>query len=321
MAGNTVNSIGTNTRKELIPSESQYIPQLVVFITEYLAINFLNLIAVIEFVKQRQLQRRSTHLVIHLAIIDLLAGAVSGPLDILWVGSVCDLWEYTQKIHLPSVVLRAVFPNASLVNLTAISLERAHTTICSFKQCLIKKQVYGVIIISFGLLNQPGQQEVDVSRSLSLSTILCFFSSFFILFFMTIVSYISVFITVRSNRHMHSNSAAGAREKKIDDYVIYCDNWIFNCLFSIDDTTRCFHVSSLVRQRYYLAAIITYWKNSSSIIRGHLAHKSYYLCHAGTRTRRNVMEINFRRTSNCSKPSDIPLRQLCFDYHFITLTL
>lgn len=26
MAGNTVNSIGTNTRKELIPSESQYIP-------------------------------------------------------------------------------------------------------------------------------------------------------------------------------------------------------------------------------------------------------------------------------------------------------
>lgn len=26
MAGNTVNSIGTNTREELIPSESQYIP-------------------------------------------------------------------------------------------------------------------------------------------------------------------------------------------------------------------------------------------------------------------------------------------------------
>ena len=40
-----------------------------------------------------------------------------------------------------------------------------------------------------------------------------FFPSFFILFFMTIVSYISVFIKVRSNRHMHSNSAAGAREK------------------------------------------------------------------------------------------------------------
>lgn len=196
MAGNTLNSIGTNTREELIPSESQYIPQLVVFITEYLAINFLNLIAGIEFVKQRQLQRRSTHLVIHLAIIDLLAGAVSGPLDILWVGSVCDLWEYTRKIHLPSVVLRAVFPNASLVNLTAISLERAHTTICSFKQCLIKKQVYGVIIISFGFLNQPGQQEVDVSRLLSLSTILCFFSSFFILFFMTIVSYIAERYTI-----------------------------------------------------------------------------------------------------------------------------
>lgn len=32
---------------------------------------------------------------------------------------------------------------------------------------------------------------------------------------MTIVSYISVFIKVRSNRHMHSNSAAGAREKKL----------------------------------------------------------------------------------------------------------
>ncbi|RMX46790.1 hypothetical protein pdam_00019549 [Pocillopora damicornis] len=117
---------------------------------------------------------------------------------------------------------------------------------------------------------------------------------------MTIVSYISVFITVRSNRHMHSNSAAGAREKKL---TITLFTVIIGSLTAYFPLTI-----QLVRQRYYLAAIITYWKNSSSIIRGHLAHKSYYLCHAGTRTRRNVMEINFRRTSNCSKPSDIPLR-------------
>ena len=47
-----------------------------------LAIVILNIITIIIFVKRRQLQRKSTYLIIHLAIVDLFVGAVSGP---LWI--------------------------------------------------------------------------------------------------------------------------------------------------------------------------------------------------------------------------------------------
>ena len=61
-------------------SASKCITWFVVLITEYLAIPFLNIITIITFMKLRHLQRRSTYLIIHLAFIDLLVGAVSGPL-------------------------------------------------------------------------------------------------------------------------------------------------------------------------------------------------------------------------------------------------
>ena len=61
---------------------SDCIPWLAVLIPECLAIVILNIITIVVFAKQRQLQRRSTYLVIHLAIVDILVGAVSGPLQI-----------------------------------------------------------------------------------------------------------------------------------------------------------------------------------------------------------------------------------------------
>ena len=66
-----------------LSSASECIPWLVVLIIECLAIVILNTITVVVFVKKkRQLQRRSTYLIIHLAIVDLLVGVVSGPLQI-----------------------------------------------------------------------------------------------------------------------------------------------------------------------------------------------------------------------------------------------
>ena len=64
-------------------SASECIPWLVVLIIECMAIVILNTITVVVFVKKkRQLQRRSTYLIIHLAMVDLLVGVVSGPLQI-----------------------------------------------------------------------------------------------------------------------------------------------------------------------------------------------------------------------------------------------
>ena len=51
---------------------SQCIAWLVILTTECLATVILNIITIIVFVKQRQLQRRSTYLIIHLAFVDFL---------------------------------------------------------------------------------------------------------------------------------------------------------------------------------------------------------------------------------------------------------
>ena len=71
--------------------DSDCIPGLAVLVLECLAIVILNIITIIVFVKHRQLQRQSTYLIIHLTIVDLLVGAVSGPLQIARNLFYCDL--------------------------------------------------------------------------------------------------------------------------------------------------------------------------------------------------------------------------------------
>ncbi|CAH3127269.1 unnamed protein product [Pocillopora meandrina] len=77
----------------------QCIPWLVVLIIECLAIVILNIITILVFVKKkRQLQRQSTYLIIHLTIVDLLVGAVCGPLQIeIKMEWYCSLWNYRRK--------------------------------------------------------------------------------------------------------------------------------------------------------------------------------------------------------------------------------
>ena len=96
MTTNTSNSINNDTSHEdwMPVPVSQCIPWLVVSSTECLAIVILNTITITVFVKQRQLQRRSTYLIIHLTIVDFAVGAVSGPLFIEFQMSwFCDLWD------------------------------------------------------------------------------------------------------------------------------------------------------------------------------------------------------------------------------------
>ena len=83
-------------------SASQCIPWLAVLIIECLAIVILNIITIVVFVKKkRQLQRGSTYLIIHLAMVDLLVGAVSGPLQIkIRMSRLCPLWNNRRKNYL-----------------------------------------------------------------------------------------------------------------------------------------------------------------------------------------------------------------------------
>ena len=123
---------------------SQCIPWVAVLVAESLAIVALNIITIIVFVKQRRLQRQSFYLIIHLAIADLLVGAISGPMLIEYFGGMhCGLWDYSSSPLKDG--LTELFLMVSYFNLVAISLERMHATLRPFKHRFMKKRVYYVI--------------------------------------------------------------------------------------------------------------------------------------------------------------------------------
>ena len=203
-------------------SASECIPWLVVLIIECLAIVILNIITIVVFVKKkRQLQRRSTYLIIHLAIVDLLVGAVSGPLQIeIGMSQLCPLWNYRRKSnwsHRLSFAFVHLFSFISLTNLIAVSLERLHATLCPFRHRFVRKWVYRAIIIVIWLIAIV--REVAKIFLLEKGYVKVINASLFLLFyavslFVICVSYILIVIKVRCSRHpqFHSRSK---RERKL----------------------------------------------------------------------------------------------------------
>ena len=203
-------------------SASQCIPWLVVLIIECLAIFILNIITIVVFVKKkRQIQRRSTYLIVHLAIVDLLLGVVSGPLQIehtmTWY---CPLWKYrrdTIRSSRLSFAFAHLFSFASLTNLIAISLERLHATFCPFRHRFVRKWVYRAIIIVIWLIAivrevaQIFLWEIGYFEVINAYLYLPFYA---VSLFVICVSYILIVIKVRCSRHpqFHSRSK---RERKL----------------------------------------------------------------------------------------------------------
>ena len=203
-------------------SASECIPWLVVLIIECLAIVILNIITIVVFVKKkRQLQRRRTYLIIHLAIVDLLAGAVSGPLQIEnAITLFCPLWKYrgmTLWSYYLFLVFTQLFPFTSLVNLMAISLERLHATFCPFRHRFVRKWVYRAIIIVIWLI--PVVRIAAIIFLLKIGYFEVISAYLFLLFyavslFVICVSYILVVIKVRCSRHLQFHSRS-KRERKL----------------------------------------------------------------------------------------------------------
>ena len=203
-------------------SASECIPWLVVLIIECLAIVILNIITIVVFVKKkRQLQRRSTYLIIHLAIVDLLVGAVSGPLQIeIGMSQLCPLWNYRRKTiwsHPLSFAFVHLFSFTSLTNLIAISLERLHATFCPFRHRFVRKWVYRAIIIVIWLIAivrevaQIFLWEIGYFEVINAYLYLPFYA---VSLFVICVSYILIIIKVRCIRHSQFHSRS-KRERKL----------------------------------------------------------------------------------------------------------
>ena len=232
-------------------SASECIPWLVVLIIECLAIVILNIITIVVFVKKkRQLQRRSTYLIIHLAIVDLLVGAVSGPLQIeIGMSQFCPLWNYRRKTvwsHLLSFAFVHLFSFTSLTNLIAISLERLHATFCPFRHRFVRKWVYRAIIIVIWLIAivrevaQIFLWEIGYFEVINAYLYLPFYA---VSLFVICVSYILIIIKVRCSRHpqFHSRSK---RERKLTGTALIVTLVSLLCLLSVMLYGVCLHFPS-----------------------------------------------------------------------------
>ena len=132
-------------------SSPECITQMVVGLTESVTIIALNSLTVIAFCRDRNLRKRSTYLVISLAVADMLSGGISAH-DLLYnVGEMCNFWGHNRAYwYIPQVFI-LWFPVCSLTNMTVISLERLNATFWPFRHRTIKKSVYWVLIIAIWL--------------------------------------------------------------------------------------------------------------------------------------------------------------------------
>ena len=237
----------------------QCIPWLVVLIIECLAIVILNIITIVVFVKKkRQLQRRSTYLIIHLAIVDLLVGVVSGPLQIeIGMSQFCPLWNYRQKTissqHL-SFAFVYLFSSTSLTNLTAISLERLHATFCPFRHRFVRKWVYRAIIIVIWLIpivREAAQIFLLKIGYFEVINAYLYLPFYAVSLFVICVSYILVVIKVRCSRHpqFHSRSK---RERKLTGTALIVSLVSLLCCLPASIYVACLRVSFTCFRNFHI---------------------------------------------------------------------
>ena len=292
-------------------SASECIPWLVVLIIECLAIVILNIIAIVVFVKKkRQLQRRSTYLIIHLAIVDLLTGAVSGPLVIEnGIALLCPLWRYRRmtlwSFYLFSV-FKQLFPFTSLVNLTAISLERLHATFCPFRHRFVRKWVHRTIIIVIWLI--PIVRIAAIIFLLKIGYFEVIHTYLFILFyavslFVICVSYILVVIKVRCSRHLQFHSRS-KRERKLTGTALIVSLVSLLCFLPAMIYVACLRVSStyFINVHIHMAVLVLFLANSlvNPII--------YALRMPGFRE--GLLQLVYRNPDLSNAPANLPLRNL-----------
>ena len=229
------------------------IPWMTVGLAESVAIVTLNLCTIISFMRNRNLRKRSTYLVINLAVTDMFVGGVVVYYLFYRPGVDCNLWQrhliHNTWTNIFIEVLKSLFPIASLTNITIIALERLHATFFPFKHRVLKKWVYGLIIavvwvtaglatVSYRLLVLFGKrQTVTYSR----------FTFLFICLLIICVSYTSIATKIRCGEKPKHHGAE-SRERKLTitlfivtvvSLLLYLPNVVF------------FFVSSLSKSKIY----------------------------------------------------------------------
>ena len=172
----------------------------------------INVFTLVAFVRNRQLRKRTTYLIINLTVADLLVGAVTGPLEIF--GPDYDRgngFSWQEFIILTSF---SIFPLASQANLSLISLERLHATLFPFRHCLIEKWLYFKIIIGSWMITLLLASMMSVLEELDLVLIWYHFTCYtFLALLIITVSNVIIIIKVKSNPTPQHSSAVASERK------------------------------------------------------------------------------------------------------------
>ena len=245
---------------------------LTVGLTECVAIVTLNIITIIVFVKNRNLRKRSTYLVINLAVADMLVGGIA-TYDLFYSfgAANCNFWKYNLIDPWAEYVLGTLlrlFPLSSLLNIAAISVERLHATLRPFRHRLIKKWVYVLIIavvwVTAGLLSIA--LTVLFKRPSCYVYLLNSFNAICLL--VICISYASIVIKVRCGAQPQHHGA-GSRERKLTmtllivtvvSLLLYLPFIIFHFLDFTTDVITPMSFVTYLRLHYIL--LVLYLANS-----------------------------------------------------------
>ena len=285
--------------------------------TVCLATVILNIITIIMFAKRRRLQRKSTYLIIHLAIVDLLVGAVTGPLRIeSFVSLICHTWENDMPSSIWLFLLEMAtgyhIDKVSLLNLTFISLERTHATFCPFKHRFVKKWVYGVVIVVTWLVPVVMISMMLGRSILNHEIMIIFFWVYFlytsILLLVIFACYISIYIKVRCGRFAQLHGAAGLRERKLTSTMFHAS---FGSFLTFLPSMVCFGMFAFDSKLFaslptnfrfhFKMAMITFFLFNS------LINPIIYAIRM-PEFRAGMLQIIFRRTPHGLQPVNIPLQ-------------
>ena len=202
----------------MVVLSSECIIWLTVFTAEFVAIVTVNLLAIILFIKNRNLRTRSMYLVISLTVADMLVGVLSVGYVTFFDLPGCRLIKLNLplEVDLLSSSFDLFFPFASLTNIAVISLERFHATFRPFRHRLIKSWVYVVAIVVVWVF------PLIVSVIFGVEILYFYGYHFYIIesycllgLIVTFVSYTSILFKFRFGAHPQRHCAAALRQRKL----------------------------------------------------------------------------------------------------------
>ena len=225
-------------------SLSECIPLMTVGLAESVAIVTLNLCTIIVFTRNRNLRKRSTYLVINLAVIDMFVGAAVIMNLFYLPGVLCNLFKwYSVEVGTDIFirVLQSLLPIASLTNITIIALERVHATFFPLRHRVLKKWVYRLmiavvwVISGFFAIGYKGFSTFKATYYYVISAVFLTFLSIFPL--VICISYTCIVLKVRCGAQPQHHGAA-SRERKLTmtlmivtvvSLVLYVPHIIWHC--------------------------------------------------------------------------------------------